>query len=82
MAWNPRRSLGRSRSTRSGRSSTRTTVKEGGLTAAKYLLAFLRVLELIAAIAVIGYYASNLSKSHNNKPYKYNRTSFVSLFRS
>ncbi len=79
MAWNPRHSLGRKRSGRSGRSSTRTTAKETGLTAAKYVLAFLRLLEFIAAIVVIGYYASNLSKSHDNKPYKYNGTSFVSL---
>jgi hypothetical protein len=76
MAFN-RASLGRSRSTRSGRSSTATTMRERGVTLGKYVLAFLRVLQLLAAVVIIGYYASNVAKGSLNKPTRYNGTSFV-----
>lgn len=76
-----RRGLNRRRSNKSaaGRSSTRESLRRQTSLLGIYVLAFIRLLELTAAVVVIGYYAANVAKSNGNKPVKYNGTSFVSL---
>ena len=69
----------RSKSTRSSRSGgTRASLKKQGTVVGTFALAFVRLLQLVAAIVVLGYYGAQLGKSHNNKAAKYNGTSFVS----
>ncbi|RMZ90243.1 hypothetical protein DV736_g2523, partial [Chaetothyriales sp. CBS 134916] len=62
---------------RSTRSRSACSQGEASSPVAKYLFTFLRLLQLIAALVAIGYWASDIHKPRDKRPLKYDRTGWV-----